>query len=249
MDETIADREQLDGQEVIRTTARLVRRIEERFPGSGLGTVCVAIHATSMNTQDQIDELLKPIWRLRVVAIALAVFSVALLLYLMMGGIEWSRFVLPNTFKDFIGLLEPTIGSVIFLTAYFVFVATLEKRWKHRRVLRVLTSLRGLAHVIDMHQLTKDPDRFMLAGPDTEASPDRSLSPFEVGRYLDYCSEMLSILGKVSALWAQAFPEPTVLVAVDQIETLTAGLSRKIWQKLMVLQGVAPTVNHDHGAG
>jgi hypothetical protein len=249
MNETIADKEQLDGSAVIQTTARLVRRVEERFPGSGLGGVCVAIHATSLNTQDQIDELLKPIWRLRVLAIAMGFVSASLLLYLLLGGVEWSRFVLPNTFKDFIGLLEPTLGSVIFLTAYSVFVSTVEKRWKQARVLQALTKLRGLAHVIDMHQLTKNPERFMLIGPDTEASPDRSLSPFEVGRYLDYCSEMLSILGKVSALWAQAFPEPTVLVAVDQIETLTVGLSRKIWQKLMVLQGVVPTVSQDDGAG
>jgi len=229
---------QLDGREVIKTSAHLLRRINERFPHSGLGQVCLTIHDTCSETQAQIDALQKPLWRVRAVAIAIAAFSLFLLLYLLFGGIEWSQFSLPSTFPDFVAILEPSLGSVVFLTGYFFFVGTLETRWKQRRVLEALNELRSLAHVIDMHQLTKDPERLLLDGPDTASSPERSLSVFELGRYLDYCSEMLAILSKVSALWAQAFPEPALLAAVAQIELLTNGLSRKIWQKLMVLESV-----------
>ena len=237
---------QLDGREVVRTSAHMVQRIMERFPDSGLGAVCRTIHDTCADTQAQIDALQKPLWRLRAVAISIAGFSLLLLLYLLLGGIEWGQFALPRTFTDFVGLLEPTLGSVVFLTGYFFFVATLETRWKQRRVLEALNGLRSLAHVIDMHQLTKDPERLLLDGPDTASSPKRALSLFELGRYLDYCSEMLAILSKVSALWAQAFPEPALLAAVDQIEMLTSGLSRKIWQKLMVLESV---VAHQKSGG
>jgi hypothetical protein len=64
------------------------------------------------------------------------------------------------------------------------------------------------------------------------------LSAFELGRYLDYCGEMLSVLSKVAALYAQAFPEPVVLSSVDQIETLTSGLSTKIDLKLSRLDRI-----------
>jgi hypothetical protein len=87
-----------------------------------------------------------------------------------------------------------------------------------------------------MHQLTKDPERMLFPGPDTDSSPERQMTPFELSRYLDYCAEMLSILGKISALWAQSFPEPQLVTASDQIERLTTGLSQKIWQKLIVLE-------------
>jgi hypothetical protein len=46
---------------------------------------------------------------------------------------------------------------------------------------------------------------------------------------------MLSLLGKVAALYVQGFPDERAVAAVDDIEDLTSGLSRKIWQKIMVL--------------
>lgn len=54
-------------------------------------------------------------------------------------------------------------------------------------------------------------------------------------RYLDYSSEMLSLAGKVAALYAQGFSDPVALSAVNEVENLTTGLSRKIWQKIMIL--------------
>jgi len=40
------------------------------------------------------------------------------------------------------------------------------------------------------------------------------MTPFELGRYLDYCSEMLSLTGKVAALYAQDLDDPVVVEAV-----------------------------------
>jgi hypothetical protein len=90
-----------------------------------------------------------------------------------------------------------------------------------------------------MHQLTKDPDRLSdeprEGASDTPSSPTRTLTRFELGRYLDYCSEMLALLGKIAALYAQNTADPVALGAVDEIEALTSGLSHKIWQKIMIL--------------
>jgi len=102
-------------------------------------------------------------------------------------------------------------------------------------MLAALHELRSLAHVVDMHQLTKDPDRFRPDVVLTASSPARQMSQFELSRYLDYCSEMLSLIGKIAALYAQDFDDPSVLAAVNEIESLTTGLSRKIWQKLMIV--------------
>ena len=57
----------------------------------------------------------------------------------------------------------------------------------------------------------------------------------ELGRYLDYCSEMLALNSKLAALYAQSLHDPVVLAAVDEVETLTTGLTAKIWQKLVIL--------------
>jgi hypothetical protein len=70
---------------------------------------------------------------------------------------------------------------------------------------------------------------------DTASSPVRSLTPMELGRYLDSCSELLSLISKIAALHVQQFNEPVVLGAVNEIETLSTGLSGKIWQKISLL--------------
>jgi len=98
-----------------------------------------------------------------------------------------------------------------------------------------VNELRALAHVIDMHQLTKDPEMVFRRHQATEVSPTHNMTALELNRYLDYCSEMLSIVSKIGALYVQSFPDSQALTAVDDIESLTNGLSRKIWQKIMIL--------------
>jgi hypothetical protein len=46
---------------------------------------------------------------------------------------------------------------------------------------------------------------------------------------------MLSLIGKLAALYVQKFDDPVALAAVNEVEELTTGLSRKIWQKIMIL--------------
>ena len=106
--------------------------------------------------------------------------------------------------------------------------------------LTALRELRAVAHIIDMHQLTKDPEWVLERGTRTSLMPSGGLSRFELSRYLDYCSEMLSITGKIAALYIQHFDDDVALAAVNEVESLTAGLSGKIWQKLMILYAMGP---------
>ena len=86
-----------------------------------------------------------------------------------------------------------------------------------------------------MHQLTKDPSLYSRKAVILNASTKNTLNAVELTRYLDYCSEMLSLTGKIAALYAQGFNDSVVVAAVNDLESLTTGLSRKIWQKIMIL--------------
>jgi hypothetical protein len=99
-----------------------------------------------------------------------------------------------------------------------------------------LHDLRSVIHVIDMHQLTKDPVTLDPSYSPTEHSPERTLGAVEMSRYLDYCSELLAMTGKLAALYAQAVPDEGVAAAVNDIELLGASLSRKIWQKITLIE-------------
>jgi hypothetical protein len=55
-------------------------------------------------------------------------------------------------------------------------------------------------------------------------------------RYLDYCSEMLSLTAKCAALYAERLSDSVVVDTVGDIERLTSDLSSKIWQKITIIE-------------
>ena len=91
-----------------------------------------------------------------------------------------------------------------------------------------------------MHQLTKDPESYFTPITPTQQTTTikRRMTPFELNRYLDYCGECLALISKIAALYVQGFEDPVLLDAVDDVEDLTAGFSRKIWQKLTILENL-----------
>jgi len=224
---------QLDRAHLIATVGRLHDRIRDRFPTAHLLVVVAELRTLAERHAANSERIRKPAWRLRVLSVTLLVAGIGLLAWLFLA----SRVERPATWDwtDTLQQLEAALSMLFFLGAGGVYVASLELRSKRRRCLQALHELRALAHIVDLHQLTKDPDRALHPGGDTEASPERTLTPFQLARYLDYCSEMLSLVGKVAALYAQDFPDPQAVDAVDDIEDLTTGLSRKIWQKIAIL--------------
>ena len=221
----------LNPQKIVETADKLEKRIAERFPTAGLRQVASELHAISEECVVRSARIRTPNYLLRLV-ITLLVCAILALLAFSVITVRY-RIETPNVI-DLIQALEGALGSIVFIGAAIVFLASLETRWKRRRALQAIHELRALAHIVDMHQLTKDPDR-ILRGPSTPSSPQRTMTPFLLCRYLDYCTELLSVTSKIAALYVQDFPDSDTLAAVDQVENLTSGLSRKIWQKIVIL--------------
>src|SRR5205814_2349993 len=140
-----------------------------------------------------------------------------------------------SSWSDLVQGLEALVNDFIFVGIAVFFLLSLEPRRKRRRVLTALHTLRSLAHIVDMHQLTKDPDRLLVDGPDTASSPSRTMTAFELARYLDYSTEMLAIVAKIAALYVQEFADPIALDAAGSVQALAVDLSRAIGQKIMLL--------------
>lgn len=222
----------LDADRILETVERLQNRISERFPESGLSRVCSEVQDVAEESRRLCEEVTRPRIGLRVL--------VGLAVVVILSGLVESLILLDFSFEDFhllefIQVLEAGLNAVVLIGAAVIFLITAESRRKRSRVLEAVRELRALAHVIDMHQLTKDPHRLLRRIVSTTSSPRQSMTADELSRYLDYCTEMLSILGKLAALYAQSFSDTAVLTAVNELENLTTGLSRKIWQKIMLL--------------
>jgi hypothetical protein len=232
---------QLDAQRIVETVVSLQKRIGERFPGSGLSRLVADLHQVANETVSRARWIQRPHLPLRIAVGTLAVAIVALFIRIVSSYQE----IRVAEFSNFIQALDAGISSIVYIGAAIVFLVTCETRIKRARALRAIHELRAMAHIVDMHQLTKDPERAFRIGPDTASSPKRALSPFELSRYLDYCSETLSLISKIAALYVQGFQDAVVLDAVDDMEDLTIGLSRKVWQKITLIdlmkQGTDPS--------
>jgi len=222
----------LNPEHITRTIAQLRDRIQERFPGSGLGKVAEELQRIGNEAVARAQWIARPLLPLRI-AIGLLVTLLAVVILLSLTHLNITK--MWESFADFVQAVDAGINDIVFFGIAIFFLVTLEGRVKRRRALKAIHELRSLAHIIDMHQLTKDPEIILTGGPATKSSPKRAMTTFEMSRYLDYCSEMLSLIGKVAALYAQRFNDPVALSAVDEIEDLTTGLSRKVWQKIMLI--------------
>ncbi len=221
----------LASEKIVQTLDQLAARINERFPNSGLYFVCKELSAMAEQTSTRADMIAWPnipLLLLIILLIALAAATVVLLAGRALA-LEASM-ELTNVMQG----VDAGVSLLIVLGGAAFYLSSLEGRWRRAAVLKDLHGFRSIAHVIDMHQLTKDPSA--LGGPRTSSSPERDMTRYELVRYLSYCSEMLSLASKAAAIYAEKIPDPAVIDAVGDIERLSTDLSQKIWQKITLVE-------------
>ena len=145
----------LAAAKINQTLEQLQRRIIERFPEAGLGRLCTDLVDTGAQTHARVRDLTKPnikLWG-----------GVGILLLIGLGivGYFFSHVhfvdIWSGDFADLAQALEALVNLLVIGGAAIWFLLTLDARQKRVYVLQQLHELRSFAHVIDMHQLTKDP--------------------------------------------------------------------------------------------
>jgi hypothetical protein len=225
----------LDASKIVSTIERLARRIRERFPEASLTRVADELLQVARDSVARVETLTRPNILLRSGS-GLLLFGLVALLFVVVPQLRLSWRVRDGA--ELIQALGALCEALIVIGGGILFLITLESRIKRGQALKAIHELRAFAHIVDMHQLTKDPEQLLLPGPRTESSPERRMSAFELQRYLDYSGEMLALISKVGAFYAQHLADPVVLQAVDEVEELTTGLSRKVWQKIAILDQI-----------
>ena len=225
--------DKLVADEIQKTILRLYERINDRFPGAGLAKVCQRLHEISLEADQTVHWIVRPNYWLRAGVVGLIIL-VTILLMTSLLGLKFEQEGV--TLVDFVQMSEAAVNELVLIGAGIITLVTYENRRKRHRVIEAANRLRSIAHVVDAHQLTKDPDRISRIHTLTPHSPNEKIDAFGLGRYLDYCSEMLALIGKLGFLLVQDFHDPVATSAVNDLENLTTGLSRKIWQKIVILR-------------
>jgi hypothetical protein len=226
----------LDAGRIIATLETLERRIGERFPNSGLAKISGELTGIARQTTERIAGIARPYIGLRLLLGVVLAAGLACIAWLVLFAL---RMEASSELTNVMQGADAGVSLLIVLGGSALYLSTLESRWRRDQALKALHEFRSIVHVIDMHQLTKDPSAF--GAPRTSSSPDRSMTVPQLLRYLGYCSELLSLAGKVAALYADKLRDPVVIDAVGDIERLTTDLSQKIWQKIELFQQRMPS--------
>ena len=223
----------LDPDHLTTTLDQLRARINDRFPDASLGHVCGELSQMARAAKARVESIEKPRLGLRVL---IGIVIIAGLSGLLAIAVFVSRYKANTEALSMIQGIDAGFNILVLTGGALYYLVSLEQRSKRRKALADLHRLRSIVHVIDMHQLTKDPSAALSGGAPTAHSPKRVMSNFELMRYLDYCSEMLSLTAKLAALYAQSSRDTAVIGTVNELEQLAANLSQKIWQKIMVVE-------------
>ncbi|WP_319452231.1 MULTISPECIES: hypothetical protein [unclassified Mycobacterium] len=229
------DKVQLVADHVGATVAHLERRIDARFGERGLTKVArdlgQLVELVESEADRSRDRLRRATLTARVVGVAIVAATVVLLIFSLRSAVTDG---LAKT-ADWVPLVESAVNDVVFAAIAVLFLWLLPERLERRSLLQLLHRLRSLAHVIDMHQLSKDPEQVSPNYVATAESVGHGLNADQLHHYLSYCSELLSLTAKTAALCAEHSADGVVLETVSTIETLTTELSNKIWQKISLL--------------
>jgi hypothetical protein len=230
--------EPLNPLEVIDTSRKIAKRVHERFPTHGLAQAAadLANHAVRISEDARSLAQRNPLLQFAGIALFLLGFygAVRILQSVLHLKINWQEN--NANFLNAMQGIDASIHVIAAGAAILYFFITLDRRARRQLALERLYELRAFAHVVDMHQLDKDPSALAANLPRTISSPERKLSPQELLRYLDYCSEILAMIRKFAALYAQYSRDAIVMETVNDVELLTTTLSSTIWQKIILLQ-------------
>jgi hypothetical protein len=237
--------DRLEADKVEDTVRQLEERIRARFPERRLGGVAgellvltqdVAEGSSAIRVRLRWVRLMSRVAAVVVLVATVTIFALALRDAVRLG---------PERTFEWVPLIESAINDLVFAGLALWFLYALPQRLERGHLLDLLHRLRSLAHIVDMHQLTKDPERLRSDFLRVSTLVSNDLDRGGMERYLDYCSELLSLIGKVAALCAEESRDSLVLTTVSDLETLTTGMSRKIWQKISLLprEGARPVAD------
>lgn len=229
------DEVQLAADHVGATVAHLERRIEARFGERGLTKAARDLGGLVRLVQSEAGQSRDRLRRTTLVARGVGIVIVAATVVAL--GFSLRGAVIDGLARtvDWVPLVESAVNDLVFAAIAVVFLWAFPERLERRTLLRLLHRLRSLAHVIDMHQLSKDPEQLSPSYTPTAQSILHGLDAEQLHHYLTYCSEMLSLTAKTSALCGEHSTDGVVLETISYIETLTTELSSRIWQKISLL--------------
>jgi hypothetical protein len=225
----------LEAHYIAHAAAKLEDRIRARLPGRRLADVAHQLSELVPDMHERFSTSFLRYRRTRLLSRAASITIVVVTGVALVFALEDPARNGVDNSSDLVGLVEGLVSDLVYASIAVFFLWALPERRERRTLLLSLHQLRSLAHVVDMHQLDKDPEQARDDYVPTPKSPPNRMTAEELHHYFDYCSELVSLIAKAAALCAEHSSDSVVLTTVSDLETLSAQMSQKIWQKISLL--------------
>jgi len=136
----------LDASHILKTIESVRRRIDARFPKSGLGGVCGELQEVGEAAAEFTDSLRRPIYPIRIISWFLIglILILALAQFALLEDLSFSF----GSVGDLMEAIEAMLSEMVLLGVAVLFLPTTEGRIKRHRSLKALRELRSIAHVV-----------------------------------------------------------------------------------------------------
>jgi hypothetical protein len=213
----------LDPEKLLETSGKLAAWITTELPGSHLASVAQEVQAVTREALARAEAIRRPNFFLRA--------GLAAVLLAVLGAVVHQ--LLSHPLQEVLKFLDDTKGWGIYAVGFVIFFVTLEVRLKRRKALQAVHELLSLAHIIDMHQLAKDPELERFRKKDEHAN---LIFAEKRKVYLHACTALLALVSKIGQLYVDHFPDAVATRAVNDFEEVANGMAMKIWSKLQTLE-------------
>lgn len=172
--------------------------MEEEFPSSGLAAVANEVAAVSEGSVDRFHQIQKPriMMRLMVGILVLCAISGPFLFSVL---VNFSEEV--TNLGDFLEATDAGLHMILLLAEGIVFLVGMKNRTRRHQALEALAEYRSLADLVELHQINKAPGLDLKEAPENDIRTVRTVEA--LASYLDFSGVLLSIIGKLSAYYAQ----------------------------------------------
>jgi hypothetical protein len=218
-----------------KTAERLVERIHSRFGDDDLTNIARQVLDVATMSERRIARALRVGFFIRLltwpVVIAVGIGIAAWIKSLHLA-------IQVNDAGDLAQSLDSVLQLMLVVGAGGWFLLSIGTKVQRRSLFKALQELHALAQIIDLVQLDKDPDRLHFSSEQrTAKSPTlgKANTAFLLSRYLDYCSELLSVLGKISCLYRERVSDEAVLSRLGDFERLANQLRSSIGSKMVLI--------------
>jgi hypothetical protein len=215
----------LDADEIMATLTAIGHRIGAEFPSSDLVQSHADLMQLTRQTRANVANVRRTPWFIRLAFIVAVI--VLLILLSLLGKIILGVRATDELSDLMQGLDSAIVTGNVFTSGIAVYILSLDTQLRRKRGLVALNEIRDTAHAIDMQEIVQSSNR----AANSKFSGNASYANFDACGYLDCCSDMLSICGKLAALYSQAMHDNFIVDTVANIERLTAELSHKMWRR------------------